>query len=159
MPDSVLSAISDNLRSKFNLDDLLVMFSIDVESHVVKKNNRPIFRGRIGKSEKLRSAERHLTISLRSQGNKQGLYNPINEPIWAVFMFHFPREVYMTKKGVISEKLPDLSNLIQLPEDCLQDAGIIKNDTLIHSLDLSRRIIGPSYKLEIFILKYGIRHS
>ena len=50
--------------------------------------------------------------------------------------------------------MPDLSNLYQLPEDCLQQAGIIENDNLIESHDLSRRLHGPQNELEIFILRF-----
>lgn len=78
----------------------------------------------------------------------------IEYPVWSVFRFIFPRDVYFTKKGKINKKLPDLSNLYQLPEDLLQKCKIIENDNLIHSHDYSRRIPGDGYKLEIHILKF-----
>lgn len=49
----------------------------------------------------------------------------------------------------------DLSNLYQLPEDCLEKAGIIANDTLIMAHDYSRRLPAEKNELEIYVLKYS----
>ena len=36
--------------------------------------------------------------------------------------------------------VPDLSNLVELPQDCLTKAGIITDDRIIESLDGTRRV-------------------
>ena len=126
-----------------------LLFEINVDSHVSKKNSRPIFRtgggkGRafIGKSPKLVHAEAYLTQELRREwaayckALKRDL-SPIDYPIHVKFTFMF--KDYYTKHGVMSKKLPDLSNLYELPQDALQRAGIIENDVLIFSHDGSRR--------------------
>ena len=56
----------------------------------------------------------------------------------------------------MSMKLGDLSNLIQMPEDALQKAGVIKDDALIVSYDGSRKLpseTGYDY-LETIILDF-----
>jgi len=147
------------IQPRFNHDKLLAKFSIPVTSHVVKKNRRPIYRaaGRpfIGKSKELRSAEEHLELHLRSQATSMKLKCPLNALIWALFEFYFPHDVFYSKStGEPSRRLPDLSNLLELPQDSLQRVGIIENDTQIHSLDLSRRLPGTEYRLDIYLLKY-----
>ena len=58
------------------------------------------------------------------------------------------------RKGKISQRLPDLSNLYELPQDCLTEAGVIHDDHLICSHDLSRRLIGDRHALEVFLFKH-----
>lgn len=159
----VLTDLEKQIRSSFSIDRLLAHFIIPVESHVTKKNNRPIMRtggGRgktfIGKSNRLRNAEMHYNIVLRRQAEDQHIEKAFDEPLWIIFHFFIKPEDYFTKKGQVSLTLPDLSNLYQLPEDCLQKSGIIKNDSLIHSHDLSRRLVSDDSRLEIFILKHEL---
>jgi Holliday junction resolvase RusA-like endonuclease len=66
-----------------------------------------------------------------------------------VFRFFFLD--YYTKTGERRRTLPDLSNLYEMPQDCLQTAGIIDNDTDIISHDGSRRLPGVENRLEILI--------
>lgn len=124
--------------------------SFPVEYHVSKKNNRPIFgRGEkkwIGKSDRLKKAEAFLTLIFKSVVARSSTA-PLKGDIHATFRFYF--KDYFTKDGHRSKRLPDLSNLIQLPEDCLQTAGVIENDTDIVSLDGSGRFPGDDNRLEI----------
>lgn len=110
---------------------MIFQAKILVEKHVIKKNNRPIFRrmGRpfIGKSKELVRAENDLISILKISHD-----HIIQGPIYAAFEFGL--KDYFTKKGERNKKQPDLSNLVQLPEDCLQDAGVIENDTDIIKL-------------------------
>ncbi len=76
----------------------------------------------------------------------------ITDPIHVCFKFIF--NDFFTKKNEQRRTLPDLSNLVQLPEDVLQKAGIIQNDSQIMSLDGSRRLPGSSNYLEIYIWKF-----
>ena len=136
--------------------DLIFAAQIQVNSHVVKKNSRPILHNRrtrkpfIGKSSILSASEAVLTAELRSIANKLKLYSPFTGDVHAMFIFQF--NDYYTKDGVRRRNLPDLSNLIELPQDCLQRAGIIDNDTQIVSLDGSRRVPGVTNQL-IIVLK------
>lgn len=161
MSGTIIEGVNNAIQTKFSLDKLLYYFCVNVESHVVKKNRRPIYTNKatgktfIGKSKELSSAEQFLELQLKSQANKQGLKEPINEPIWAILHFYFPRDIFFTQKNEISKKLPDLSNLLELPMDSLQKAGVLENDTLVHSFDLSRRLYADEFRLEIFLLKHG----
>lgn len=133
-----------------------------VDHHIAKKNKRPIHRmglgGRpfIGKSPDLRMAESHLEHVFRIAGLRQKGFEVIARPMWCVFLFYFPQADYFTKKGVLSGRMPDLSNLYELPQDALQKSGVIKNDNLICSHDLSRRLPGEEYALETFIFEYPL---
>lgn len=128
---------------------------IYVNSHVVKKNNRPIFKSRrggvpfIGKNPDLVRAEALMHNEIVRQRLKQKIHYPLTGYIHANFLFYFPPNVFYTKKGDRSKKVPDLSNLYELPQDALQQAGVIENDTQIDSHDGSRRLPGPNYKLII----------
>lgn len=144
----------------FNLQANKILFyaKIDVEHHVSKKNNRPVFRAGtrafLGKSSKLRSAEDKMVLSLRSQGNKYGITEPIRSDLWLLCLFYF-ENYHLRKKDQRSKKLNDLSNLFELPADCLETAGIIENDSQICSFDLSRRLPGMKNELEIFLIEYA----
>ncbi len=156
----IIEGLKERIRHSFSLEKLLCYFSLELPHHLSKKNGRPIFKNRrtgisfTGKSQRLRITEKAMIEQFILQRKKQGIIEPLSCRLWTIMHFHFKREDFFTKKGEISLKLPDLSNLLQLPEDCLQKAGVISNDTLIDSHDLSRRLIGPTNKLEVFILKY-----
>jgi Holliday junction resolvase RusA-like endonuclease len=132
--------------------DLLFQTKVILERHVSKKNNRPIFRrGKrsfIGKGEKLVSAESLLIWSLTSEKNKIPGFIPIEGMLWVKFIFNFG------PKQSRSYHLMDLSNLYELPQDCLQSAGIIKNDRLIHSHDGSRKVLSAETSLVIEIYRF-----
>lgn len=157
-PPPLVDALESSVHKQFDIERLIACFNIDVQSHVIKKNSRPIYRRGakvfLGKSKELVNAEKAMTLNLRSQANIQGLKEPIKGPLWVIMHFYFPRERFFTKQKQISRILPDLTNLMQLPEDCLVEAGIIEDDSQIHSVDLSRRLPSHEYRLEIFLLKY-----
>jgi Holliday junction resolvase RusA-like endonuclease len=162
----MLSAIQDRLRARMEADRLLFHCTTQVTSHISKKNSRSIQinrrTGRIwpGKGPELRSAERHLTLAFRQAMIHAKLPKPISQPIWAIMHFYFTDFYTQPKKKSeqprMRHTIPDLSNLYELPQDCLQAAGVIVNDVLICSHDLSRRL--PSKKgydyLELFLIDY-----
>jgi Holliday junction resolvase RusA-like endonuclease len=84
--------------------------------------------------------ERHAMMAcLKQEMVKQShLLYPITDDVHIKFTFYFPN--YYTVKNLRNRKLPDLSNLYHFPEDCLQNVGIIENDSLICSHDGSRRL-------------------
>lgn len=157
-PKSILGAIDDRIKSNFNLNDLLAMFTIPVERHLIKKNNRPAFsingRGVLGKTSELKKAEKNMCLHLRSQANKQKIYQPFSGPLWVITHFYYKLEDYITKAGVMKKTIGDLDNLLCLPLDCLEDSGIIENDSQVCSLDLTRRLVGNETKVDIFILRH-----
>lgn len=144
--------------------DALFHAYVKVPRHVSKKNSRPIKRNRrtwkpfIGKSPELMRAEAQLIESFRIQILRTKGFKSIDKPLWAVFWFFFPPDEFVVKKGPrkgkLSQRLPDQSNLYELPQDCLQQAGVIENDCLICSHDLSRRLPGKEYALEVFLFEY-----
>ena len=128
---------------------------VKVPRHSSKKNEKqPAKRGRrsfIMKTAAARHVEGVLCSELRKQRFINRAFEPVTGDVWAQFTFFFPKSVYFTKKGQRSKKIPDLSNLYLLPEDCLQKVGIIEDDTQVESHDGSRRapIDGDQYWLEI----------
>ncbi len=139
-------------------DKPLFFARFPVISHVVKKNNRPIHRaGRggqsfLGKGPKLVKAENEMHKAFTYRKMEQAITKPFNCELHACF--HFTFNDYWTKKNERRKTLPDLSNLIQLPEDMLQETGIIENDSLIMSLDGSRRLAGPTNYIEVWLWEY-----
>lgn len=136
----------------------------ELDKHWVKKNGRDIGRnfktGRLFpiKSPGLEQAEVYLINAMQLAKNKNQSFNfPFTKPVHMKSIFTFPRkEFFCQTKGTSGEpvgrrnsKIPDLSNLYQLPEDCLQTAGVIENDSLIDSHDGSRRLPGLTFRLEI----------
>lgn len=144
----------------FDLEANKVLFyaKIDVAHHFSKKNAYSVFRaGRkafLGKSQKFRSAEDSMVLQLRSQRNKLGISEPIGSDLWALCLFYF-ENYNIRKKNRRNKKLNDLSNLFELPMDCLKTAGVIVDDTQICSFDLSRRLPGMKNELEIFLIEYS----
>lgn len=129
-----------------------------VQRHSSKKNEK-VTRRRgnktfIGKSDRAKQAEDWLILKLRSEKLKQRI-DTITDDLNAKFTFYFPESVYYTKKGDRSKKLPDLSNLLELPQDVMQKIQIIENDTQICSHDGSRRAVSHdnNYYLEIELTK------
>lgn len=127
---------------------VLFYANLYVPDHVSKKNNRPIWNGRLGKSEKLRTAESYLTQIFRNAHKSP----TIDVSVQATVIFHFTK--YFTKKGIKSLKCGDLVNLLQLPLDCLEAAGVIKDDSLVESLDGSRIIHSDQNRLEITLYPF-----
>ena len=156
---NLVDEIQNKLRS-FQLDQCLFHAKIPVESHVIKKNNRPIHRrGQkpfIGKSAKLRNQEINLRRQLDLEAARQCIRSPIKDDIHAVFHFHFGPELSR------SFALSDLSNLFEIVSDSLQSykkgpfkiGGVIENDRQIKSFDASRKFKNQSSFLEIFLLKF-----
>jgi len=136
--------------------ELIFYATIEVDRHFTKKNSRPIYRrgGKpfIGKDATYAKAETAMVSCLRSQGVSHGISEPFECDVHAVFLFHFDN--YYVKDGSRrSKRVGDLSNLYQMPEDCLQKAGIIKDDSQIVSHDFSRRLPSDKTYLEIILLK------
>lgn len=159
----MIEVLKEAIDKQFDTENLLASFYLNLDYHVVKKNNRPIHKHRrtgirsIGKSQRLINAEEAMTLEFQQQAIVQNLRETLNQPMWAVFHFYFTKETFFTKKGKISKNLPDLTNLIELPQDCLTNAGIIEDDSLIHSVDMSRRLVGPRCRLEVYIFTLDIK--
>lgn len=116
---------------------------------LVKKNGRPIFfdastgSRRIGKRASLAAMEEEAYYQLREQwGNRPRITYRVS----IAFLFWLP-----------TQQDADLSNLIELPQDALQAAGILQNDLLVASLDGTRKFLGCGKKnarTEIHIREY-----
>ncbi len=156
----MIDVIRNQILDKQLTSDMLFYCKIDIDQHVTKKNGRPVFINKytkkavMGKTPKLKSAESSMRLKLRSEANRQHLYTPIDFPIWVIMHFYFDN--FYNKDGTLNKKIPDLSNLYELPQDILQDVGIILNDNLIHSHDLSRKLPAMNNSLEIFIIKHEL---
>ncbi len=115
-----------------------------VPFHGIKKNSKQIAKNRfagknfIRSSDKALFAKKWLNQKLLTEKLKQRL-DTIADDVIAEFIFYFPKSKYFTKKGLRSKTLPDLSNLYETVQDCLQDARIIENDTCIVNHGSSHR--------------------
>lgn len=156
--------VNEFIKACMGSFDLLFHCDIPVAKHVVKKNNRPIFKGRggkpfLGKSEELKYSELYMCQELRKRANKAELYKPITDPLWAMFLFNFEMKDFFVQtgkdKGRPKKTIPDLSNLYEFPQDCLEEAHVIENDNQIWSHDLSRRRVGQENSIEIYLFKYN----
>lgn len=119
----------------------MVLFNcnLKVSKHYSKKNSNRIRRAGkrffLGKPKELLDETNWIVLNLRQQWHDRAT---LTENIHAEFKFYFAN--YYTKKGQMNKKLGDLSNLYQLPEDCLQAAGVIEDDCQIQSHDGSRKL-------------------
>jgi len=137
-------------------DDKPLFFArFEVGSHVSKKNSRPILRNSrtnrpfLGKGKALTQAEQLMMLNI--ERSKCNTSVPTSDDIHACFRFYF--DDFYTKDVRRRKNLPDLSNLVELPQDILQKCGVIENDSQIVSLDGSRRLPGPQNIIEIWIWK------
>jgi Holliday junction resolvase RusA-like endonuclease len=107
----------------------------------------------VAKSPKAKFAEEWMMRKLVIEKLKSRV-DMIKVPVIAEFIFYFPETVYFTKAGPRSKKIPDTSNLYELPQDCLQAVGILENDTLVDGHDGSRRqpVNGSKYYLNIRLI-------
>jgi Holliday junction resolvase RusA-like endonuclease len=155
---SILGGISKGIRDRLSLEEILFYAKINVAQHGIKKNNRPIFKNRrtgksfLGKSPRLKGLESDMLFQLQSLRNKYQIIKPIQGALWGMFLFGC--KDFYTLRGTVSRSIGDLSNLIELPQDALQEAGIIENDAQIHSLDLSRRLPADENYIEIYLMRF-----
>lgn len=103
----------------------------------------------------IKQAEDFFMLQLRSIANRMPSFKCIGSDVqlWGIFHFYF-KNYYVKKKKQINKKINDLSNLYELPQDALQKAGIIENDSQIASHDLSRRLPGSKDEIEIFLIEH-----
>jgi len=133
-------------------DKVLYTLDYEVPFHVVKKNSRVIKKGRdgrpfIGKSPELKSAEARMELAMRSRKNELAI-STIRSDVSMCCIFYFDYHSFWLKSGTARKKtLPDLSNLYQLVEDCLESSGVLENDRLIQSHDGSRILPAPRNKI------------
>lgn len=166
--ESIIEAAQAKIQLQKEASKILFHAKFEVPSHAILKNGKTIrkFRKRvgramdvrrfIGKSEETMAAQDYMTLKLSAARNLapanviQGL--PINRPVWCMFLFYY--NDFYTKKGQMRLNIGDLSNLYQMPEDCLQKAGILTNDAWISSHDYSRRLPSPDHLnwFEVFVL-------
>lgn len=145
---------------------LLFSATFSLPSHGIKKNSKDILfnkatgRRFVASNAKAKKQENQLVNLLLLEKNKKQL-STIKDRVWLKLEFYFPKDKFFTKKSTISKKLPDLSNLYQMPEDALEKAKIIDNDTLIDSHDGSRRLMSASneYILKIYIYKTPLKYT
>ena len=151
---------SSMFKSIYKGVEIIFTCKIPVDKHHIKKNSREIHINRatgkrfIGKSKELAMGEAYLTQRLYQEGLKMGIRSPIQDSIIANFLFYFREEDFRFKNG--KEKRRDLSNLYQLPEDCLVAAGIIEDDSLIYNHGFSTKLVTPgdSNMLEICLMRF-----
>jgi Holliday junction resolvase RusA-like endonuclease len=133
---------------------------IELPKHAIKKNGKSIFQNKSTGQRFIasNSKSQHLMSVLNAQLLKEKLKQRIDTiecDVNVKFIFGIPSSVYFTKKQTRSSRVPDLSNMVEAPQDAMQKVGIITNDSNIYSLNGSCRvpIEGAVYKLFIEITK------
>ena len=137
---------------------------IQVPSHGILKNSKEIRMNKktgarfISSNHIALALKRHLTNELIHKARKESIMGDrychnIANPVSIEFKFAYPKDKLITQKDTLNRKCGDLSNLYCLPEDCLQKAGIILDDSMIVSHEGSERVISPdsNYYLSIKI--------
>lgn len=140
---------------------ILFRARFQVPKHISKKNQKRAFvnkrtgKGFLVQESKSKLVENWIHQKLNVEKLKQRI-ETITDDIQISFIIEYPKTVYFTKKGHRSNKVLDISNAIQVYEDCLQKAGIIANDSQICSLDGTRRqpIDDVNHYIMIEIKKY-----
>lgn len=117
---------------------------------LTKKTSQRILRNRATGKPFVMSADgqakyqKFATQVLHLQALNQGLREPIQGPVWVEAVFWLD-----------ADRHADLTNLEQMVGDCLQGAGVIANDSQIHSWDGSRKGVSyPSPRTEITVRMY-----
>ncbi len=127
---------------------MIILFKafFELDHHGILKNNKKIKKNwktgqrYIGASDNALVDKDKLITLLIQEKVLQRFNEPIEIYVNGCFKFYFPLKKYRTKEGNISKNLPDLSNLYELPQDCLQSVGILTDDHYIESHDGSRRL-------------------
>jgi Holliday junction resolvase RusA-like endonuclease len=122
---------------------------IELPKHAIKKNGKSIFQNKSTGQRFIASNSKLLKEKLKQR------IDTIECDVNVKFIFGIPSSVYFTKKQTRSSRVPDLSNMVEAPQDAMQKVGIITNDSNIYSLNGSCRvpIEGAVYKLFIEITK------
>lgn len=142
------------------MNEILFKAYFKTMRHASFKNEKKIMRSGsrswIGSSNRASESEKWIMRYLSIEKIKQKIDAPIECDIHAKFIFYFPKSVYYTKKNVRSKTLPDIDNLPPIIFDCLQETGIILNDTFVCSIDGTRRmpIEGNEYFVSIELFKF-----
>lgn len=117
---------------------------------VSSKNSRPVFvnsatgKRFVGKSTRLAEHTESALWELKAQKAKNRSRLPLTNDLTVCFRFYVP-----------DKRKRDLVNLIQLPQDLLQEAGIIEDDSQIKSLDGSTILLDrKNPRTEIYIEPY-----
>jgi Holliday junction resolvase RusA-like endonuclease len=134
---------------------------IELPKFPIKKNSKAIFRNRatgrpfIASNSKAQNLMNILNAELLKAKMMNKDFKTIDYDVNVSFQFYVPQKIYYTKQGKRSNKVGDLSNLVESPQDALQKVGILANDSLINGLDGSFRaaIDSDVHKLKIIITR------
>jgi Holliday junction resolvase RusA-like endonuclease len=140
------------------MSKILFECHIKVTRHFSQKNSKRIFNNRLVQDPKVAVHKNNL-IRLLQIKKLQSRIETIASYINLECIFHYPKDVFYTKKGTINKKLIDLSNSLQGAEDSLTAAKIIEDDNLIFSYNGSTKVasLDNDYYLTIRITEYEIK--
>jgi len=160
---SIIESAVEQIRQRREVSKVLFHCSFPVDKHWSMKNKNKIrhagARRFIGKPQVVVNAKARMALLIRQEWARLN-QAPIDRPVWCIFHFFF-KDFYVKPKRKsdpprMSMTLGDQSNIYQMVEDSLQEAGVLTNDAWICSHDLSRRLPsanGYDY-LEIFVIDY-----
>lgn len=85
---------------------------------------------------------------------------PIIIPVWAMCLFFYTEEIYFSEaKKLVSRRTPSLIRLIDIATSSLIKANVIYSPKLIQSHDGSRKLIGQTNYVEVFLMPYDIENN
>lgn len=127
--------------------DLLFHCSIPGRCYIKKNTKRVFGRGRkkrvIYSPNYMGWEELALAYITRAK-LRLGLVKPIEEKVTLKCCFYFKDR----------QAEPDLSNIIESPQDALVKAKVLKDDKLIYSLDGSRKYFGFEPHMDLYVYRY-----
>lgn len=160
----------DKALTHLHLSDLIKFkASFPMPSHFVKKNGRgktirknwKTKKNFIGKSDEAVWAENVLIDRLILAKRQTSQTEIITGDLWLIAIFEFKKEDFFAQTGIRKKTSPNVSNLVQIVEDCLQvpkknsrGSSIIVDDDQIRSLDWTRAVAGDSTALHLYLLDY-----
>ena len=133
---------------------------IELPKFPIKKNSKQIFRNKstgrpfIASNSKAQALMNTLNAELL-KAKMMSSCGLIDYDVNVQMVFAFPKKYFFNAKGKRSKKIADIGNLYQAVEDGLQKVGIIQNDSLICSHNLSDRLptLGDTHILKIVITR------
>ena len=84
---------------------------------------------------------------------------PIHIPVWAMCLFFYEEKLYLNEAKRVSRRTPSLIRLLDIAVSSLVKANVIHSHKLVQSHDGSRKLIGESNYVEIFLMPYDVERN
>lgn len=170
---NLLDAIEDKFIEPFDPNTVLYHARFETSTALTQSSlTRVIHKRNPNSTTRIRNDERTtwlretrestkdgLVLALRERANELHIQVPLLDPVWAMCLFFYTPTVYYNESGVVSRRTPSLIKLIDFATRALVKANIIYTPKLIQSHDGSRKLVGESNAVEIFLLPYNSENN